>query len=64
MDKIAESSSCIAGLAIILAMFTGVAALFVALLALFNDFNWMATGMSLLAAALSFGLVANAVFRK
>jgi hypothetical protein len=45
-------------------MVTGLAALLVAFFAVVNDFNWLAGGLSLSAAALAFGLVANAILRE
>jgi hypothetical protein len=64
MNNNQNSPSIIAGLAIILSMVTGLAAMIVALFAVINDFNWLAGGLSLGAAALAFGLVANAILRE
>ena len=64
MNNNQNSPSIIAGLAIILGLVTGLAALLVAFFAVVNDFNWLAAGLSLGAAALAFGLVANAILRE
>lgn len=52
----------VAGVAVVCAMFTGFAAVVVAVFAVFA-FNWAGAGVCLLAAGVSFGLVANASLR-
>jgi hypothetical protein len=64
MNNNQNNPSIIAGLAIILGMVTGLAAMIVALFAVINDCNWLAGGLSLGAAALAFGLVGNAILRE
>ena len=53
----------VAGIAVLLAFVTGVAGVVVAVFAFF-DANWVGAGLGLVAAALAFGLVANAVLRQ
>ena len=52
----------IAGMALYAAMFTGFIAIIVAIFA-FASANWVGAALSLVAAALAFGLVANAILR-
>ena len=52
----------VTGIAVIASLITGLAGLIGALFAFFN-FNWIGVGVCLIAAALAFGLVANAVLR-
>ena len=52
----------IAGVAVVCAMFTGFAALVATVFAFFS-LNWVGAGVCLLAAGVSFGLVANASLR-
>ena len=52
----------IAGVAVVCALLTGFAAVFAAVFA-FVGFNWVGAGVCLLAAGVSFGLVANASLR-
>jgi hypothetical protein len=52
----------VAGVAVVCAMFVGFVALVAAVFA-FVSFNWVGAGVCLLAAGLSFGLVANASLR-
>jgi hypothetical protein len=51
-----------AGMAVICGMAAGFASFIVAVFSFFN-FDWLGTGVSLAAAGLSFGLVANASLR-
>ena len=57
-----EKAETIAGIAVLLAVVTGIAALIVAVFS-FAGANWVGAGICLVAAALAFGLVANAVLR-
>lgn len=52
----------IAGVAVVCGLFTGFAALAAVAFA-FVSFNWVGAGVCLLAAGVSFGLVANASLR-
>ena len=52
----------IAGVAVVCAMLTGFAALAATVFAA-SSFNWVGAGVCLLAAGVSFGLVANASLR-
>ena len=52
----------VVGLSVVLGMLTGILALGAAVFA-FGNFDWMALGICLAAAALAFGLIANAVLR-
>ncbi len=60
----ASLAEAVAGCGIIGLLLTGGASLFVALLAFFNDYNYGETALALIAAALAFGLLANALFRE
>ena len=51
-----------AGVAVVCGLFTGFAALLAAVFACFS-FNWVGAGVCLLAAGVSFGLLANASLR-
>ena len=52
----------VAGIAVLLAFVTGIGGVTVGVFA-FLDANWVGAGLGLVAAALAFGLVANAVLR-
>lgn len=58
-----KKGETIAGVAVVCAMITGYASLAVAAFAFFS-MNWVGAGVCLVAAALSFGLVANASLRR
>lgn len=53
----------IAGICSIGALVTGCAGLLVALVALLDGLNYIGAGLALLAAAVAFGMLANALFR-
>ena len=55
--------SSMIGFAIIAVVMTGVASLVVAVVAFINS-DWVASGISLVAAALAFGLTTNALLRR
>lgn len=57
-----SKAETVAGIAVLLAFVTGVASLVVAVFSFFSA-NWVGAGTCLVAAALAFGLVANAVLR-
>ena len=59
----ASRSETVGGLAVICGLLTGFLGLVIAALALFVS-NWIGAGICLVAAALSFGLIANAVWRQ
>jgi hypothetical protein len=59
----ADRSETVGGLTVVGGLLTGFLSLAVAALALFVS-NWVGAGISLVAAALSFGLLANAVWRQ
>jgi hypothetical protein len=52
------------GLSIIGGFIIGIAGFFAALLAVFNEYDYVGAGLCLMASALAFGLMANAMFRK
>jgi len=62
MSEKLDKPAAAAGLAIYSAMITGVFSIVVAVFSFFN-YNWVGAGVSLVAAALAFGLVANAILR-
>jgi hypothetical protein len=55
--------NAILGIVVIACLFTGLAGLLGALFASFN-YNWIGVGICVGAAALSFGLLANAILRE
>lgn len=55
--------STIAGYSVIGSFAVGIAALFFALLAVLNEYDYIGAGLCLLAAATAFGHVMNAVYR-
>lgn len=57
------NSDLVSGLCILGIFVTGVASLFVALIAVLNDLDITGAGLALLAAATAFGLLANALLR-
>jgi len=57
-----DRAHTVAGLSVFLALVTGIASLIAAVFSFFST-NWAGTGVCLGAAALAFGLVANAVLR-
>ena len=59
-----KSASTIVGLSVLGATAVGVLGFFAAILALFNETDYVGMGLSLLAAAFAFGLLANALLRK
>jgi hypothetical protein len=52
------------GLSIIGGFIIGIAGFFAALLAVFNEYDYAGAGLCLIASALAFGLMSNAMFRK
>jgi len=58
-----RSSAALAGFSIIAGFFIGVFAFVAALLAVFNEYDYVGAGLCLLASAFAFGLSANAIFR-
>jgi hypothetical protein len=61
-DKINRSSS--PGLSVIGGFVVGIVGFLAALLAIFNEYDYVGAGLCLIASALAFGLLANAMFRK
>lgn len=59
-----KSASAIVALSVLGATAVGILAFFAAILALFNEFDYVGMGLSLLAAAVAFGLLTNALLRK
>jgi hypothetical protein len=53
-----------AGLSVIGGFVVGFVAFLAGLLSLFNEFDYVGAGLCFLAAGLTFGLLANALFRK
>lgn len=58
-----QKPETVVGIALLAGMLTGLASLVVALIAFLNT-DWMASSLGLIAAALAFGLVANAALRR
>jgi hypothetical protein len=58
-----SQASTIAGFSVIGAFVVGIAAGFFALLAVFNEYDYIGAGLCLLAAATAFGHVMNTVYR-
>lgn len=63
MDEKNPASSA-AGLSVIGGYIVGVVAFLAGLLAVFNGYDYVGAGLCFLAAGLTFGLLANALFRK
>jgi hypothetical protein len=63
MEKKNPASSA-AGLTVIGGFIVGVVAFPAGLLAVFNEYDYVGAGLCFLAAGLTFGLLANALFRK
>jgi uncharacterized membrane protein len=63
MDKKPNRFDFIVGIAVILGLITGCLGISLATFALFKA-EWIGVGLSLLAAAFAFGLLANALLRK
>jgi hypothetical protein len=55
-------ASAIVGYSVIGVFIVGIAAVFFALLAVFNEYDYIGAGLCLLAAATAFGHVVNAVY--
>ena len=53
-----------AGLSVLGGFIVGVFGLLASLLALFNEYDYVGVGLCLLASAVAFGLLANAILRK
>ena len=64
MSDKSNRPEALVGWAVTGAMLTGLLAWFVAFFAVVNDYDWTAAGLALLAAALAFGLIANALLRQ
>jgi hypothetical protein len=58
-----NQSSILAGLIVIAGSIVGIAAFLAAVLAVFNEYDYVGAGLCLLASAFAFGLLANAIFR-
>ena len=58
------NAESLAGISVVFGLLTGGAALLAAFLAVVNEFDYVGAGLCLLAAAFSFGLVSNALFRR
>lgn len=58
-----QKPETLVGAALLAGMITGFAGLVVAVIAVLNT-DWMASSLGLIAAALAFGLVANAALRR
>jgi hypothetical protein len=52
-----------AGLSVIGGFIVGIIAFLAALLAIFNEYNYIGAGICFLASAVAFGLLANTIFR-
>ncbi|GMV94267.1 MAG: hypothetical protein AMXMBFR82_40450 [Candidatus Hydrogenedentota bacterium] len=63
MANASDKGKTLAGITVLLSLFTGVTAYIVGLLAVFYDLNFGGAGACFIASALSFGLAANAVLR-
>lgn len=59
-----KSASALVGLSVLGATAVGVLGFFAAILALFNEYDYVGVGLSLLAAAMAFGLLTNALLRE
>jgi hypothetical protein len=59
-----NSASRTAGLSVIGGFIVGVFAFLAGLLSVLNEFNYVGAGLCFLAAALAFGLLTNALFRR
>ena len=53
-----------AGLSVFGGFVIGIIALLAGILAVFNEYDYIGAGLCFLAAALAFGMLANALFRK
>ena len=53
-----------AGLSVLGGFVIGIIALLAGILAVFNEYDYIGAGLCFLAAALAFGMLANALFRK
>lgn len=58
-----QKPETLVGAALLSGMLTGFAGLVIAVIAVLNT-DWVASGLGLIAAALAFGLVANAALRR
>ena len=58
-----NQSSIMAGLVVIAGSIVGIAAFLAAIMAVFDSYDYVGAGICLLASALAFGLLANAIFR-
>ncbi len=63
MASAKDKGTTIAGVTVFLGLATGVTAFLVGLLAIFHSLNFGGAGACFIAAALSFGLTANAMLR-
>jgi len=66
-DRVMKSNvspSRLAGIFVLSGMLTGVLAIVLSLMAVLIERNYSAAGVLLLAASVSFGLLANAIYRK
>jgi len=63
MDKKPNRFELVLGLAVVATLATGLIGLVMAAIASFNS-DWTGAGLSLVAAALAFGLLTNAVLRR
>lgn len=61
MDK---NSPAAAGLAVIGGFIVGLVAFLAAILAVFNEFDYVGAGLCFLASAFAFGLLSNAIYRE
>lgn len=59
-----KNSPALAGLAVIAGLIVGIVAFLAALLAVFNEYDYIGAGLCFLASAFAFGLLANAIFRE
>ncbi|MGD8457168.1 MAG: hypothetical protein PVF83_12350 [Anaerolineales bacterium] len=59
-----KKSTSFPGLSIIGGFIIGIAGFFAAFLAVFNEYDYVGAGLCLIASALAFGLMSNAMFRK
>lgn len=59
-----KKGSASAGLSVIGIFIIGIFGFFAAILAIFNEYDYVGAGLCLIASALAFGHLANAMFRK
>lgn len=63
MEKKSNTFDVLLGIGVVFGLVTGIAGLLTAVYAFFSG-EWLGTGLCLLAAAVAFGQIANALLRK